>query len=563
MSKTNENDASNKKEKKRTALYPDNSPTFYVGAGNNSELIISILKNLGWEQITESNDDTFRLKWVQCGRSINWNTFREGEQMVNHIPNCSLFTNKLNLLCSLQAFEKSQVQNPNKVFIPLEEYLPLTYKLDDRVDRELYFANAKNEELWICKPVSMNQGKGIYLVRDPEMLRQKLELTEDGQQKRFGITKPLGRIIQKYIRNPLLINKRKFDIRCYMLVSNTKPLMVFYHQGYLRLSMNDFNNEDNNLITHLTNQFFQKKDPQYKEIKEDTTWSMDQFNEYINNEVAGTKGLPKDWVLNDLNKRICEIMLQVVHSARFKLQRKIGYFGIYGYDFMIDEDMKTWLIEINVNPAITTNTDTLVKAIPPAIEEGIKISIECFEKARSNKKILPLSAQKNYVLIYNETKTPQPRPNLDRSPTVLRRSMSTSPQNSNTKSTIVNTQTVTTTVIPNQTQPKQQSKPKSEPRNNSGSSSNKKLISLSQSENLGKSSLPNEAIFKPPTNDYTKLKLNALAQRNKNQSNLTSLELKPATVEVFFRTRSGKTERIERKPIPTTVFPPPKIVIKS
>jgi hypothetical protein len=39
---------------------------------------------------------------------------------------------------------------------------------------------------------------------------------------------------------------------------------------------------------------------------------------------------------------------------------------------MIDENMKVWLIEINVNPAITTNTDTLVKAIPPAIEEGIR-----------------------------------------------------------------------------------------------------------------------------------------------------------------------------------------------
>ena len=64
-------------------------------------------------------------------------------------------------------------------------------------------------------------------------------------------------------------------------------------------------------------------------------------------------------------------MLQVVNSVRYKLQRKIGYFSVYGYDFMIDESMKVWLIEINVNPAITTNTDTLVKAIPPVIEEGI------------------------------------------------------------------------------------------------------------------------------------------------------------------------------------------------
>ena len=110
------------------------------------------------------------------------------------------------------------------------------------------------DELWICKPVSLNQGKGIYLVRSPEALKQKLELTEDGQQRRFGITKPLGRIIQKYIHNPLLINKRKFDIRCYMLIASTKPMLVLFHHGYLRLSMNEFHNDDNNLITHLTNQ---------------------------------------------------------------------------------------------------------------------------------------------------------------------------------------------------------------------------------------------------------------------------------------------------------------------
>lgn len=66
--------------------------------------------------------------------------------MVNHIPNCSLFTNKLNLLCSLQAFEKSHGQNPNKLanYLPLEEYVPLTYKLDDRVDKETFFATAKS-----------------------------------------------------------------------------------------------------------------------------------------------------------------------------------------------------------------------------------------------------------------------------------------------------------------------------------------------------------------------------------------------------------------------------------
>ena len=106
------------------------------------------MKKLGCEQIFESTDESFKFKWVQCTRSVNWNTFREGDQIVNHIPNCSLFTNKLNLLCSLQAFEKTQLQSSNKLphFIPLEEYVPLTYKLDDRVDKETFFQTAKSKK---------------------------------------------------------------------------------------------------------------------------------------------------------------------------------------------------------------------------------------------------------------------------------------------------------------------------------------------------------------------------------------------------------------------------------
>ncbi len=160
-------------------------------------------------------------------------------------------------------------------------------------------------------------------------------------------------------------------------------------------------------------------------------------------------------------------MLQVIHSIRYKVQRKVGYFGIYGYDFMIDENMKVWLIEINVNPAITTNTDTLIKAIPPAIEEGIQIAIECFEKTKTNKKLLPLTAQKGYTIIFNETTAPQQRPTFDKSPTAtgIRRSMSNSPNQAlNSK----NTNATTTKTTPLQ----QQQQTTSQIRNNSNSKGN-------------------------------------------------------------------------------------------
>lgn len=49
------------------------------------------------------------------------------------------------------------------------------------------------------------------------------------------------------------------------------------------------------------------------------------------------------------------------------------------------------------------------------------------------------------------------------------------------------------------------------------------------------------------------------------KTNVTSLSLKPATVEVYFRSNSGKAQKVDnnRKSIPTTIFPPPKIGLKS
>ena len=38
----------------------------------------------------------------------------------------------------------------------------------------------------------------------------------------------------------------------------------------------------------------------YKENKEETAWSMDRFNDYINKHVAPVKNLESDWAYNTL-----------------------------------------------------------------------------------------------------------------------------------------------------------------------------------------------------------------------------------------------------------------------
>lgn len=43
-------------------------------------------------------------------------------------------------------------------------------------------------------------------------------------------------LIQKYMENPFLYNKRKFDMRCYILITTVNGIVkgYWYEEGYIR-----------------------------------------------------------------------------------------------------------------------------------------------------------------------------------------------------------------------------------------------------------------------------------------------------------------------------------------
>ncbi|XP_031554461.1 probable beta-tubulin polyglutamylase [Actinia tenebrosa] len=388
-------------------------PAYYVSPGNGSFMVESTLQSLGWRKLEDRYDESFKLKWVECKSQIDYSNFREGNQLVNHISNIGVLTTKLGLLCSLQEYERVLDKIGSKQRIQLSDFVPETIRLTNTTEKQKFLNEVYKEgEVWICKPIGQNQGKGIYMINSSAQLRDKLHLNDQYQNtnsngRRSSQVRPSpGRIIQRYIMNPLLLNNHKFDIRAYMFIASTNPYVVLYHQGYIRLSCvpySPYSEEAGNsiLLAHLTNQYIQKKHPSYSSMKEETVWSFERLQSYIDEHHTKEKGLAKNWMFTTFTKRMQQIMLTCFHSVRKKLHRRSGFFDLLGFDFMIDENFKVWLIEVNVNPSLNTNCQVLKDVIPTMVDSTVRIALEIFEKAKKGRPVFPLENKGDFIVLYN------------------------------------------------------------------------------------------------------------------------------------------------------------------
>ena len=90
--------------------------------------------------------------------------------------------------------------------------------------------------------------------------------------------------MQKYIDNPLLLEKRKFDIRTYaMLTSINGQLKGFvYEDGYLRTSSAIYENGNfDDRTIHLTNDSIQKKSKDYGRYERGNKIDYHEFQDYL------------------------------------------------------------------------------------------------------------------------------------------------------------------------------------------------------------------------------------------------------------------------------------------
>ena len=100
-----------------------------------------------------------------------------------------------------------------------------------------------------------------------------------------GGGKDSSHIIQKYIDNPLLIHRRKFDFRVFALVTSINKTLkgYFYEDGYIRTSSLEFDlNDLSNKFIHLTNDAIQKNAEDFGKFETGNKMSYGDFQRYLN-----------------------------------------------------------------------------------------------------------------------------------------------------------------------------------------------------------------------------------------------------------------------------------------
>ena len=87
-------------------------------------------------------------------------------------------------------------------------------------------------------------------------------------------------VIQKYLDNPLLYYKRKFDIRCFVLVDSN--LNVFFcKEGHLKASSEFYDLSCTNKLIHITNYSLQKKSSKFEQYEDGNEISYNDFKPWI------------------------------------------------------------------------------------------------------------------------------------------------------------------------------------------------------------------------------------------------------------------------------------------
>ncbi|RLU18293.1 hypothetical protein DMN91_008649 [Ooceraea biroi] len=310
-------------------------------------------------EIVDPEDASWHLWWCETGDGLRQALDGDRKklrpyQRVPHFRNHYELTRKNYLYRNLKRYRKALTRAEKTAELRICDAMPVTFELpnDYRMFVEEY--HKQQGATWIVKPVAKSRGKGIFLFRKLKDLAEWKNRETKLQQP--GIPAETY-VVQRYIDNPYLVAGRKFDLRIYVLVTSFHPLKVWLaREGFARLcgELFDLENIRDNRV-HLTNIAIQLKagrniedDPSMrgKSEKWDCKWALSKLRDYLVTHHGAE-------VVENLMQRIAGVIMASLLAVQPAMMQDRNCFELYGYDILLSDDLRPWLLEVNASPALT------------------------------------------------------------------------------------------------------------------------------------------------------------------------------------------------------------------
>lgn len=128
-------------------------------------------------------------------------------------------------------------------------FVPHTFDLSYEADACKRYMASKKGKTYIVKPHAGAEGCGIFLVQNFKSIP--------------GHALSQGYVVQEYLKDPLLLDGKKFDLRIYVMITqigsypDTQNIAFIAEEGLVRLCTENYEQPEqsnlHNLLSHLTN----------------------------------------------------------------------------------------------------------------------------------------------------------------------------------------------------------------------------------------------------------------------------------------------------------------------
>uniref|UniRef100_A0A1X7VMI8 Uncharacterized protein n=1 Tax=Amphimedon queenslandica TaxID=400682 RepID=A0A1X7VMI8_AMPQE len=221
-------------------------------------------------------------------------------QKVNHLPGSFQIGRKDRLWRNLS---KMQAHFGKRDY----DFVPLTFVLPSDTRSLKRTWEGTHRQKWIIKPPASARGIGIQVVHKWSQIPKK---------------RPL--IVQKYISDPFLINDSKFDLRIYAYVSCIDPLTIYlYRDGLVRFA---------------------------------TKKGLLALWEYMETQL----GIDPSLVWKKIQDLVIKTMMScegyIASLIKANCRDSSTVHELFGFDIMLDKNLKPWLLEVNVSPSLHSNS---------------------------------------------------------------------------------------------------------------------------------------------------------------------------------------------------------------